>query len=414
MAVVGMSAIFWLIEVAFAALILLFEGAAHFIWKILPLKFLRKVILHIVGVPYTEPDCRLNMNFMELAHHYGYKCEEHYVHTKDGYILGVHRIPPKDRQHTTFQGVVFLQHGFMQNSESWIVRGPAKALPFILADFGYDVWLGNNRGNKYSYKHTTYSAHEEEFWNFCLDDFANSDLPAMFEHVLAVTGVKSLSYIGFSQGTAQAFAAFSTNEKLTEKIKLFVALAPATRVYQLSNPIVAALTTSRPDLVFLLLGKKALLSETLFWRRVLAPHSFVALIDFSLKYLFKWSTSELDPLEKELMYSHLYSYSSVKCLVHWFQITRTSRFQMYDGTVSPVHNSYLHYVLPAYQPSKIKCPMAIFYGGKDTVPDMKYLLNEVPPSTFIHKEDNYEHLDLIWAASAPERIFKKVVEVLNQ
>jgi lysosomal acid lipase/cholesteryl ester hydrolase len=40
--------------------------------------------------------------------------------------------------------------------------------------------------------------------------------------------VSSLTYIGFSQGTAQAFAALSIHPLLNNKVNLFVALAPAT------------------------------------------------------------------------------------------------------------------------------------------------------------------------------------------
>jgi lysosomal acid lipase/cholesteryl ester hydrolase len=45
--------------------------------------------------------------------------------------------------------------------------------------------------------------------------------------VLDTTKAKSLSYIGFSQGTAQAFAALSIHPQLNEKVDLFIALAPA-------------------------------------------------------------------------------------------------------------------------------------------------------------------------------------------
>jgi hypothetical protein len=37
---------------------------------------------------------------------------------------------------------------------------------FLLADVGYDVWLGNARGNIYSSKHTILTPQQKQFWNF--------------------------------------------------------------------------------------------------------------------------------------------------------------------------------------------------------------------------------------------------------
>jgi lysosomal acid lipase/cholesteryl ester hydrolase len=48
------------------------------------------------------------------------------------------------------------------------------------------------------------------------------------QYVLNFTGNETLSYIGFSQGTAQAFAAFSRNEELASKINIFIALGALT------------------------------------------------------------------------------------------------------------------------------------------------------------------------------------------
>lgn len=404
----GMNSAFWVLEVSFAIFLLFLEGVAHVLWSILPFKYIMRLFS-------TPADPTHDMSFVELVNHHGFKAEEHYVQTKDGYVLGVHRMPPKDPNNV--KGVIFFQHGFMQNSESFIVRGPEKSLPYRLVDDGYDVWFGNNRGNKYSYKHLQYSPKENEFWDFCIDDFALSDIPAMISYILASTNSKEISYVGFSQGTAQAFAAFSVNSQLANKIKLFVALAPATRVKQLNNPMVAALTTSRPDLVFLLFGKKTLLGEALFWRRVLSSKLFVFLIDNCMRFLFGWNCLEIDPIEKPLLYSHIYSFSSVKCLIHWFQITRTKRFQMFDGHIAPRDSiNYPSYLLPSYQSSKIKCPIAVFCGGRDTIPDNDIILEELEshPKLFVHKEKNYEHLDFIWGKTAPDRIFTKVIHLINQ
>ena len=58
---------------------------------------------------------------------------------------------------------------------------------YILADEGYDVWLGNFRGNVYSRNHekATHTMNPEKvpFWNFSFDEMGRYDLPAMIKWV---------------------------------------------------------------------------------------------------------------------------------------------------------------------------------------------------------------------------------------
>jgi hypothetical protein len=37
---------------------------------------------------------------------------------------------------------------------------------YVLADAGYDVWLGNSRGNSYGVKHVNMTAANPKFWDF--------------------------------------------------------------------------------------------------------------------------------------------------------------------------------------------------------------------------------------------------------
>ena len=204
-------------------------------------------------------------DFGELCALWGYSYEEHVVMTKDGYLLGLHRIPETKGKTRTRPGtstrkpVVYLHHGLLMNSEVWVsLTDEERCIPFVLVEqgqlplrihiarvftlhAGFDVWLGNNRGNKYSKKSIHYSPNSRKFWDYSLDDFAWHDIPDTIEYILDITKCASLGYVGFSQGTAQAFAALSIHPQLNDKVNVFIALAPAMSPAGLSAPVVDAL-----------------------------------------------------------------------------------------------------------------------------------------------------------------------------
>lgn len=71
-----------------------------------------------------------------------------------------------------------------------------------MADKGFDVWLGNNRGNTYSRKPDKYNNPSEfEYWDFVLDHLAEYDLPAMINYAKETSRSKTLHYIGHSQAS---------------------------------------------------------------------------------------------------------------------------------------------------------------------------------------------------------------------
>jgi len=112
-----------------------------------------------------------------------------------------------------------------------------KANAFVLANQGYDVWLGNNRGSFYSQGHLSLSTDDREYWNYWQADLGLKDVPTFIDHILDTTGLDNLSYIGHSQGTTQMFLAASMNpEYFTEKVNLYIALAPVASTANLAIP----------------------------------------------------------------------------------------------------------------------------------------------------------------------------------
>ena len=55
---------------------------------------------------------------------------------------------------------------------------------FMLADAGYDVWLGNFRGNRYSMQHHPLDPEEMEYWDFWYNDNILFISQHIFDYVL--------------------------------------------------------------------------------------------------------------------------------------------------------------------------------------------------------------------------------------
>jgi pimeloyl-ACP methyl ester carboxylesterase len=73
---------------------------------------------------------------------------------------------------------VFLQHGLFSDADTWCLV-KEKSLAYVLADAGYDVWLGNNRGNKYSRENTKFDPKSDaaKFFDYSFFELGKYDAP---------------------------------------------------------------------------------------------------------------------------------------------------------------------------------------------------------------------------------------------
>jgi len=142
------------------------------------------------------------------------------VMTSDGVTLELWHIPSKPTKpglpQIPIQPVLILS-GLQCSSRDWFAGLDKDALPWLLWDAGYDVWVGNNRGTVFS---------RTNGWNWNVLDMADYDFPTMVSAVIERSSATSLAFVGHSQGALQAFIHLSANVTTSKHISYLVGLAP--------------------------------------------------------------------------------------------------------------------------------------------------------------------------------------------
>ena len=395
----------------------------------------------------------------------GFDCESHSVRTEDGFWLVLFRIVPRRRWRRRNTGndddddnddddnddddnddddndddnddddddddkeddeqsgglgagpAVLFMHGLMLSSDSFLATG-ARSLPIALARAGYDVWLGNNRGNRYSHKHDRLAPDCDAYWDYCLDELARYDVPALVDYVLCICSsgqktpaVSKLAYCGFSNGTAQGFAALALHPGLSQRIGCFIALSPAVAVNSIQESLVRSLIESRLHMIYVLFGRRHMLGITSTAQRLLSPEFFAWSMDKAVRFLFGWRMEHINQEEKARVYQHTYSYSSVKQVVHWFQMIQSGSpgLKMWDTNVTP--SRHAHRKPPVYDTRRIStedCKIHCWVGTKDTLVDAGGLVDVLPEGATVTHVEGLTHLEMMWAEGLDEGVFREV------
>ncbi|XP_007520822.1 gastric triacylglycerol lipase-like [Erinaceus europaeus] len=363
-----------------------------------------------------------NMNISQMISYWGYPSEEHEVLTADGYVLTVNRIPhgKKDSENRDRRPVVYLQHGFLASATNWVTNLPNNSLGFILADAGYDVWMGNSRGNTWSRRNLFYSPDTTEFWAFSFDEMAEYDIPATINFILQKTGQEQISYVGHSQGVSIGLIAFSTNPNLAKKVKTFYALAPvATLTY--TKSILGKLSYVPMFILRLMFGNKMFFSYNFLDKFVadqVCSRKVINSICSNTLFLFcGFDAKNLNMSRFDIYLSHNPAGTSVQDILHWYQVKNAKKFQAYDWG-SPSQNM-IHYNQPTprvYNITAMEVPIAVWSGGNDWLADPKDVNLLLPkfPNLIYHKEiPSYNHLDFIWAVNSPQEIYNEILSIMD-
>ncbi|KFO90374.1 Lysosomal acid lipase/cholesteryl ester hydrolase, partial [Buceros rhinoceros silvestris] len=354
----------------------------------------------------------------EIIRFHGFPSEEYQVTTKDGYILSVFRIPAgRNRQNAGKKPAVLLHHGILGDSINWIFNLPSNSLGFLLADAGYDVWMGNSKGNTWSLKHKTLKPSQKEFWQFSFDEIGKYDIPAELYFIMNKTGQKDVYYVGHSEGSAAGFIACSTYPELAQRIKVFFALAPVVTGTYGTSPLITLVRL--PQAVIKLLGYKGSLHQNELFKGPLTQmcRSLGKVCGSFFCYVAGDRIQNVNMNRTDTYIAHIPAGTSVKNIIHWHQVIMADQFQAYDYGSKENMKKYNQSTPPAYNIEKINTPIAVWSAGRDKFADPKDMARLLPRITNLIYHEHFPawgHLDFIWGLDAPEKMYGKIIELIRK
>lgn len=368
------------------------------------------------------------MQMPELVKYWGYPVEEHWVTTEDGYILGLHRIPHGKVKSATgaAKPVAYLQHALTASSAEWAFGPHDKSLAYILADQGYDVWMGNSRGNSYSRNHTHLDTCStcKDFWDFGWHEGGLYDVTASIDYVLEFTGQDSVYYTGHSMGCTQYLVMLSMRPEYNEKIKIGALLAPPAYMSHATNFIFTiAQWGDTVDILYHLFGLYEFLphSDLMSWlAELFCGGDILGSICANFGFLFLgFNPGQLNEEMIALYLDNIPEGTSTRPFVHYAQLFLSAKFQAYDfGATENVYR-YNTTVAPLYDLSKVSAKTAIFKGDNDdlvSLIDVQQLVSELPNVVFDHLVEltGWTHIDYAVAMDADIYVYDYIVDLFKQ
>ncbi|KAH8401419.1 hypothetical protein KR009_005350 [Drosophila setifemur] len=356
---------------------------------------------------------------------HGYPIEEHSVQTSDGYILTMHRIPhSKDGGPKTGRPVAFLMHGLLCSSSDWVLAGPHAGLAYLLSEEGYDVWMGNARGNTYSKKHASKSPLLQPFWNFEWHDIGIYDLPAMIDKVLYETGMDNVTYVGHSQGTTSFFVLNTMIPDFKRRIHSAHLLAPVAWMGHMESPLakVGGPLLGQPNAFVEIFGSAEFLPSTelmnMFGSVACKDEAFSQALCTNILFLLGgWDSPYLNQTMMPEIMATTPAGCSVNQLFHYLQEYNSGFFRKFDYGSSRNKKEYGTKTPTEYDVSKISVPTYLYYSDNDyfaSLIDVDRLRYVMDPNSlkraYRMPEEKWNHIDFLWGKNIKEILYDLVIE----
>lgn len=359
----------------------------------------------------------MHLSIDQLIVKYGYPLEEHRVVTDDRYLLTVFRIP-------RLGPPVLLMHGLEGSADDFVLAGPESGLAYLLADEGYDVWLGNARGNKHSRHHEHLKPTDGSFWDFSWHEIGLYDLPSMIDYILNKTGNEKVIYIGHSQGTTSFFVMASLKPEYNNKTSVMIALSPVAFMTNVKSPLIRLLAPGGPFLHTITnnIGVQELFSDNVVLRalrRVMCENSAMAAILCATNTMFLlggFSFDHLNVTNLPVILSHLPAGAATKQFAHYGQGVVSTDFRQFDYGTRVNLERYGGEVPPSYPLHRITTHVSLLYSSADWLahPSDVHRLSSNLPNVNIYqiRDDTFNHFDFLFAKDFKAIIYNRIRNIL--
>ncbi|CAK1584934.1 unnamed protein product [Parnassius mnemosyne] len=369
----------------------------------------------------------VHLNSSQLLKKYQYHVEEYTVKTDDGYFLNIFRILPKqyeDVEYKKDKPVVFLAHGLLGSSDDWLLMGPKKSLAYMLSDEGYEVWLGNTRGNKYAKRHASKHPAQPDFWQYSNDEVALHDTPAMIDYALKISEQKKLYYVGVSEGATTIFALMASRPEYNEKIASVHAISPMVYMTKVRSPLLRMIAPNSPfyERLEYQLGRGEFkpskeLIQTLggdMCEREIGCKNVCSNVYFVMS-----SVGDVDVELIPVIMGHHPTGGSTRQMQQYGQAVASHEFRKFDygpeinqkvyGTVQP----------PKFDMSKVQVPVALYSSKMDWLShpdDVERLYRELPNAKdhYMVADDQFTNMDFLFSKKAPQFVYERLIENIKQ
>ncbi|KAK9870872.1 hypothetical protein WA026_009830 [Henosepilachna vigintioctopunctata] len=325
----------------------------------------------------------------------GYPFQQYKVQTIDGYILTLFRIPSLNAR----KEAVFMLHGIQSTSAIFVGLGK-NSLAFLLADAGYDVWLGNYRGTEYSEEHIKFNITDRKFWDYGADEIGLIDVPTMLN-------------------TVQHYS-----EAARKIVKLFVFLSPAYKLNSIPSPYRMFFPLLKPFLrITSSLNVVQILSRG-YSRRLTKPTCLAStalmLVCLHAVNLYLGPFNQMAPETIPVYFNQLPGGTSLKTLTYVTEAAK-GKFLKYDYGRGRNMIKYGSPDPPEYNITNIKVPIVIYYARndwatpkKDAINLYKTLPKKIRYGLYEVAAENFNHFDFLFGRNVKNLLYDHLLKLLER